>query len=54
MSKSTRRKILTTGDWHNLIAELSQKPDAEFNPYLMRQALYNDIEQFRKRPLILN
>jgi hypothetical protein len=53
MSKSSRRKILTTGDWHNLIAELSQKPDEGFNPYLMRQALYVDIEQLRQRPLIV-
>lgn len=47
-SQQNRIRFNTTQDWHNFLRK--KEP---FNPFDLRKACYRDIEQHRKRPLLV-
>ena len=49
--QQNRIKFKTTQDWHNFLIKL--QPKEKFDPLELRTNCYRDIEQHRKRPLLV-
>jgi len=53
MAQTSRRKFTRVSDWHDFLEELQREGNQQVNLYQLRQACYKDIEDIRRRPLLV-